>query len=58
MIEVAGYASLIISVWLTAGLQIFVLGFVGLYVGKSFEKVKQRPLYIIDTEINRNDSQT
>jgi len=47
-IKVAGYASLIISIWLTAGLNIFVLGVVGIYIGKAFEKIKGRPLYIID----------
>jgi dolichol-phosphate mannosyltransferase len=32
VIKVAGYASLIISIWLTAGINIFVLGLVGIYV--------------------------
>ena len=27
-----------------------VLGMVGLYIGKTFEQVKNRPLYIIDGE--------
>jgi dolichol-phosphate mannosyltransferase len=52
VIKVAGYASLIISIWLTAGINIFVLGLVGIYVGKAFEKVKGRPVYIIDEETN------
>lgn len=47
-IKVAGYASLIISMWLTAGLNIFMLGIVGIYIEKAFEKAKNRPLYIID----------
>ena len=51
-IKVAGYASLIISIWLTAGINIFVLGLVGIYVGKAFEKIKGRPVYIIDEAIN------
>ena len=51
-IKVAGYASLIISIWLTAGINIFVLGLVGIYVGKAFEKVKGRPVFIIDEETN------
>jgi glycosyltransferase involved in cell wall biosynthesis len=55
VIKVAGYASLIISIWLAAGINIFVLGIVGIYVGKAFEKVKGRPVYIIDEEVN-NDS--
>jgi dolichol-phosphate mannosyltransferase len=50
MIKVAGYTSVIISIWLTAGINIFVLGLVGIYVGKAFEKIKGRPIYIIDEE--------
>lgn len=52
IIKVAGYASLIISIWLTAGINIFVLGLVGIYVGKAFEKIKGRPIYIIDEAVN------
>jgi glycosyltransferase involved in cell wall biosynthesis len=52
VIKVAGYASLIISIWLTAGINIFVLGLVGIYVGKAFEKIKGRPTYIVDEEVN------
>jgi glycosyltransferase involved in cell wall biosynthesis len=48
LIKVAGYASLIISIWFTAGINIFVLGLVGIYVGKAFEKIKGRPVYIVD----------
>jgi polyisoprenyl-phosphate glycosyltransferase len=52
IIKVAGYASLIISIWLTAGINIFVLGLVGIYVGKAFEKIKGRPIFIIDEAVN------
>lgn len=52
VIKVAGYTSLIISIWLTAGINIFVLGLVGIYVGKAFEKIKGRPIYIVDEEVN------
>jgi len=47
-ITVLGYASLIISVWFFSGLLLSVLGVVGLYVGKTFEGVKNRPLYVVD----------
>lgn len=46
-IEVLGYTSLILSIWLLSGIVIFVLGVVGLYIGKIFENVKDRPTYII-----------
>ncbi|GAC1381671.1 MAG: glycosyltransferase family 2 protein [Hymenobacter sp.] len=45
-----GYASLIISIWFFSGLLLAVLGMVGLYIGKMFEQVKNRPLYIVDKE--------
>ena len=52
LIKVAGYTSLIISIWLTSGINIFVLGLVGIYVGKAFEKIKGRPVFLIDESIN------
>lgn len=45
--QVMGYASLIVSIWFLAGLVIFILGIVGLYVGKTFEGVKNRAVYIV-----------
>jgi dolichol-phosphate mannosyltransferase len=45
---VSGYASLITSIWFLSGLIIAFIGIVGLYVGKTFEGVKNRPLYIVD----------
>lgn len=47
-ITVLGYASLITSIWFLAGCILITLGIVGLYVGKTFEGVKNRPIYIID----------
>ncbi|HAT63274.1 MAG TPA: glycosyltransferase, partial [Flavobacteriaceae bacterium] len=50
-IEVMGYTSLILSIWMLSGIVIFVLGMVGLYIGKIFENVKDRPTYIIKEKI-------
>ncbi len=47
-----GYASLILSVWFFSGVLLAGLGVVGLYVGKTFEQTKERPLYIVDEELN------
>ncbi len=47
IIIVPGYTSLIISVWFLSGLIIMVLGVVGLYIGKTFDKVKGRPSYLV-----------
>ena len=50
-IIVQGWASLIISLWFLSGVQIALIGMVGLYVGKTFDSVKNRPLYIIKEEV-------
>lgn len=51
-IHVLGYASIMVSIWFFGGLILFVLGVLGLYVGKTFEQVKGRPSYIISESIN------
>ena len=43
-----GFTSLILSLWFLSGLIIFILGIIGLYLGKVFEGIKDRPLYIIE----------
>jgi dolichol-phosphate mannosyltransferase len=45
----AGWTSLMVSIYFTAGLIIGSIGVVGLYVGKIFDEMKGRPLYIIDS---------
>lgn len=50
---ILGYTSLIISIWLLSGIIISTLGIIGLYVGKTFEGVKQRPIYIIRKTVNK-----
>jgi polyisoprenyl-phosphate glycosyltransferase len=47
-IQVLGYASLLVSMWVLSGLIICIVGVVGLYVGKSFEGIKGRPIYVVD----------
>lgn len=54
-ISVMGYTSLIISIWFLSGIIISTLGMVGLYVGKTFEGVKKRPIYLIEKK-TKNDS--
>jgi glycosyltransferase involved in cell wall biosynthesis len=48
--RVAGFASLAVLTLLLAGFIIVSIGVVGLYVGRIFEQVKDRPLYLIDSE--------
>lgn len=46
---VPGYASLVVLLLVLAGFIIVSIGVVGLYVGRIFEQVKDRPLYLIDS---------
>ena len=45
---VSGWASLITSVWILGGIQIFSIGIIGEYIGKIYIETKRRPKYIID----------
>ncbi len=50
--ELLGNAGILISIWFLAGLIIFLLGIIGLYVGKVFQGVKNRPIYIVNEAVN------
>lgn len=43
-----GFSSLIISIWFFSGLIISIIGIVGIYIGKTFNQSKNRPVFIID----------
>lgn len=45
---VPGWASLMLSVWLVGGFVLISVGTVGVYIGKIYQEVKQRPLYNIE----------
>ena len=47
-IPVAGWTSVMVSLYLVAGLIIVGIGVVGIYIGKIFDESKNRPLYIVD----------
>jgi putative glycosyltransferase len=44
---VEGWTSVIISVWIIGGVNLFFIGLVGLYISKIFTEVKQRPVAIV-----------
>lgn len=47
-IPVAGWTSVIVSIYFLAGLFFINTGFIGLYVGRIYDEVKGRPLYVIN----------
>ena len=52
IIEVPGYTTTVFSIWFVGGLLLFVLGIIGLYIGKIFDQVKGRQIFIIRDAIN------
>lgn len=53
--SVPGWGTLVVSIFFLGGTIIFTLGFIGLYVKKSFEEVMARPIYYIRASANLND---
>jgi len=50
--EVVGYTSTIFSIWFVGGLLLFMMGIMGLYIGKVFDQVKGRPVFIVSDLVN------
>jgi polyisoprenyl-phosphate glycosyltransferase len=44
---VPGYASLLFAITFLSGIQLIVMGMVGLYVGRIYDEARGRPLYIV-----------
>jgi dolichol-phosphate mannosyltransferase len=45
--SVSGWASLMVSIYFLSGLLLGFMGIIGLYLGRVFDEVKERPLYIV-----------
>lgn len=45
--EVSGWASIIMTIAFFGGIQLIILGIIGIYLGKMFMQVKLRPNYIV-----------
>lgn len=51
--DVSGWTTIVVSLMLFAGIQLISLGVVGEYVGRIFEEVKARPLFVVKRELGR-----
>ncbi len=49
--DVPGFPSLIISIMLLSGVQLMSLGVIGEYLGRMYEEVKARPLFLVAEEV-------
>jgi glycosyltransferase involved in cell wall biosynthesis len=49
---VQGWLSLLVSVLFIGGVQLIFLGIIGEYLGRIYDEVKQRPLYVVNKKAN------
>ena len=54
-IDQPGFPTLVISVMLLSGVQLISLGVIGEYLGRVYEEVKGRPLYIVGERVGLTD---
>ena len=52
VIEVPGFTTTVFSIWFVGGMIMMQIGIVGIYIGKVFDQVKGRPLYVVMDEVN------
>ena len=52
---VPGWTSLMLSIWFIGGVQLFAIGLVGMYIGKIYMEVKERPRYNIEKILSTED---
>ena len=52
-----GFSSLTIAVLLLGGIQLIAIGIIGEYVGRIYDEVKGRPLYLVRSRVNIPDDE-
>lgn len=52
VIRVPGYTTTVFSIWFVGGLLLLVMGIMGLYIGKIYDQVKGRQLFIVKDKVN------
>ena len=52
IISVAGFTSTIFSIWFVGGIIMTQLGVLGVYLGRIFDQVKGRPIYVVKERVN------
>ena len=56
-VGVAGWLSVMMSVWILGGIAIFCIGVIGIYLGKVFTETKNRPYTIVRKVHQAGDAQ-
>jgi dolichol-phosphate mannosyltransferase len=49
---VAGWSSIFVTILFMSSFQIALMGILGIYIGKTFDEAKRRPLYIVRATVN------
>lgn len=49
--SLAGWSSLMLSLWFIGGVQLVALGLIGEYIGKIYREVKRRPLFLVEKQL-------
>lgn len=52
---VSGWATIVISIWALGGLQLLAIGVIGEYIGKIYLETKERPKFIIETNLEEDE---
>lgn len=52
---VAGWTTTVVSVWALGGLQLLAIGVIGEYIGKIYLETKERPNFIIETNLEETN---
>ena len=50
-----GFTALIVAIVFMAGVQLLFLGILGEYVGRIYEEVKRRPIYLVEEVVRGAD---
>lgn len=52
-----GWTSVIVSIWVLGGLQLFAIGIIGEYIGKTYMETKGRPKFIIESLLLQEENE-
>ncbi len=55
LFPIPGTATIVVLVAFLGGLQLLILGVLGVYLGRIYDEVKERPLYLVEREIGFGD---
>jgi len=55
-IDVPGYATIIVLILFFGSMQLFCIGIIGEYVGRTFEQTKDRPIYVTKEVLDYNNN--